>query len=170
MAGWLPLTASKCQDVTAVRRSRANRSHHMEITSVSLDLTKSIFEIHAADAAGADVVRKAVRRSQVLPFFTKLPSCLVGIEAYGTSHHWARELGKLGHEVRLMPPAYVKPSACWRRSPHGLCRSLLPIERLGLHGRSWRGVEHIARRTAWRRNNLAAQYRPASGGCELEEK
>ena len=58
---------------------------------------------------GHVVVRKALRRAQVLPFFAKLPSCLVGMEACGTSHHWARELTKLGHEVRLMPPAYVKP-------------------------------------------------------------
>ncbi len=55
------------------------------------------------------VVRKALRRAQVLPFFAKLPPCLIGMEACGTSHHWARELTKLGHEVRLMPPAYVKP-------------------------------------------------------------
>ena len=81
----------------------------MEITTVGLDLAKSIFQVHAVNAAGAVVVRKALRRSQVLPFFKKLPSCLVGIEACGTSHHWARELAKLGHEVRLMPPAYVKP-------------------------------------------------------------
>ena len=81
----------------------------MEITTVGLDLAKSIFQVHAVNAASAVVVRKALRRSQVLPFFKKLPSCLVGIEACGTSHHWARELAKLGHEVRLMPPAYVKP-------------------------------------------------------------
>jgi transposase len=81
----------------------------MEITTIGLDLAKSIFQVHAVDAAGTVVVRKALRRSQVLPFFTKLPPCLVGIEACGTSHHWARELAKLGHEVRLMPPAYVKP-------------------------------------------------------------
>lgn len=81
----------------------------MEITTIGLDLAKSIFQVHAVDAGGAVVVRKALRRSQVLPFFTKLPPCLVGIEACGTSHHWARALTKLGHEVRLMPPAYVKP-------------------------------------------------------------
>lgn len=81
----------------------------MEITTIGLDLAKSIFQVHAVDAAGTVVVRKALRRSQVLPFFTKLPPCLVGIEACGTSHHWARTLAKLGHEVRLMPPAYVKP-------------------------------------------------------------
>lgn len=81
----------------------------MDITTIGLDLAKSIFQIHAVDAAGQTVVSKALRRAQVLPFFAKLPPCLVGIEACGTSHHWARELAKLGHEVRLMPPAYVKP-------------------------------------------------------------
>ena len=81
----------------------------MEITTIGLDLAKSVFQVHGVDAAGQVVVRKALRRSQMLPFFAKLPPCLVGIEACGTSHHWARELIKLGHEVRLMPPAYVKP-------------------------------------------------------------
>ena len=81
----------------------------MEISTIGLDLAKSIFQVHAVDAAGETIVRKALRRAQVLPFFAKLPPCLVGMEACGTSHHWARELAKLGHEVRLMPPAYVKP-------------------------------------------------------------
>lgn len=81
----------------------------MQITTIGLDLAKRIFQVHALDASGEVVIRKALRRSQVLPFFTKLPPCLVGMEACGTSHHWARELTKLGHEVRLMPPAYVKP-------------------------------------------------------------
>ncbi len=81
----------------------------MEITTIGLDLAKSIFQVHAIDAAGTTVVGKALRRAQVLPFFAKLPPCLVGMAACGTSHHWARELAKLGHEVRLMPPAYVKP-------------------------------------------------------------
>ena len=81
----------------------------MGISTIGLDLAKSVFQVHAINDAGEVVVRKALRRSQVLPFFAKLPSCLVGMEACGTSHHWARELIKLGHEVRLMPPAYVKP-------------------------------------------------------------
>ena len=81
----------------------------MEITTIGLDLAKSIFQVHGVDASGAVVVRKTLRRSQVLPFFTKLPPCVVGIEACGTSHHWARALAKLGHEVRLMPTAYGKP-------------------------------------------------------------
>jgi transposase len=81
----------------------------MEITTIGLDLAKRVFQVHGVDAAGGVVVRKAVRRAQVLPFFAKLAPCLVGIEACGTSHHWARELMRLGHRVRLMPPAYVKP-------------------------------------------------------------
>jgi transposase len=81
----------------------------MEITTIGVDLAKSIFQVHGVDATGQVVIRKSLRRAQMLPFFARLPSCLVGMEACGTSHHWARELIKLGHEVRLIPPAYVKP-------------------------------------------------------------
>lgn len=81
----------------------------MEITTIGLDLAKSVFQVHAVDADGKVIVRKALRRAQVLPFFRNTPPCLVGMEACGTSHHWARQLTRLGHEVRLMPPAYVKP-------------------------------------------------------------
>ncbi len=81
----------------------------MQITTIGLDLAKHVFQVHAVDAAGVVVLRKALRRAQVLPFFAKLAPCLIGIEACGTSHYWARELIRLGHEVRLMPPAYVKP-------------------------------------------------------------
>src|SRR4051794_15179533 len=81
----------------------------MGISTIGLDLAKSVFQVHAINDAGEIVVRKALRRSQLLPFFAKLSPCRVGMEACGTSHHWARELMKLGHEVRLMPPAYVKP-------------------------------------------------------------
>jgi transposase len=81
----------------------------MQITTIGLDLAKSVFQVHAITGAGEVVVRRALRRAQVLPFFEKLAPCLIGIEACGTSHHWARELVRRGHEVRLMPPAYVKP-------------------------------------------------------------
>jgi transposase len=81
----------------------------MKITTVGLDLAKSVFQVHAISNTGDLVVRRSLRRAQVIPFFTKLPPCLIGMEACGTSHHWARELVGLGHEVRLMPPAYVKP-------------------------------------------------------------
>jgi transposase len=79
-----------------------------EITTVGLDLAKNVFQVHAVDEAGAVVERKRLRRGQVLGFFEKLPSCLVGLEACATAHHWARKLIALGHEVRLMPPHYVK--------------------------------------------------------------
>jgi transposase len=81
----------------------------MEITTIGLDLAKNFFQVHGIDATGAVIVRKALRRSQMLPFFSKLSPCLVGMEACGTSHYWARELIRMGHQVRLMPPAYVKP-------------------------------------------------------------
>jgi transposase len=81
----------------------------MEITTIGLDLAKSVFQVHGVDATGQVIVRRSLRRAQMLPFFARLPSCLVGMEACGTSHYWARELIKLGHQVRLMPPAYVKP-------------------------------------------------------------
>ena len=81
----------------------------MEITTIGLDLAKNVFQVHAINGAGEVVVRKTLRRAQVLRFFERLDPCLVGMEACGTSHYWAREISKLGHEVRLMPPAYVKP-------------------------------------------------------------
>ena len=81
----------------------------MEITTVGLDLAKNVFQVHAINGAGEVAVKKGLRRSQVRRFFEQLDPCLVGIEACGTSHYWAREITRLGHEVRLMPPAYVKP-------------------------------------------------------------
>ena len=80
-----------------------------EITTIGLDLAKNIFQVHGVDEVGGVVIRKRLRRDQVLAFFAGLPSCLVGMEACATAHYWARELRALGHEVRLMPPQYVKP-------------------------------------------------------------
>lgn len=79
-----------------------------EITTIGVDLAKSVFQLHGVDEAGKPVLRRQLRRSQMLEFFQKLPACLVGIEACASSHYWARELTKLGHEVRLMQPSYVK--------------------------------------------------------------
>ncbi len=81
----------------------------MKITTVGLDLAKNVFQVHGIDEAGAVVERRALRRRQVMPFFGKLEPCLIGMEACGTSHYWARELSALGHRVKLMPPAYVTP-------------------------------------------------------------
>jgi transposase len=81
----------------------------MQITTIGLDLAKNVFQVHGINSGSEGAVKKALRRSQVRRFFEQLDPCLVGIEACGTSHYWAREIAKLGHEVRLMPPAYVKP-------------------------------------------------------------
>src|SRR5437763_2102374 len=80
-----------------------------QITTIGLDLAKNVFQVHGVDVAGKVLVRKQLRRAEALRFFAALPPCLVGMEACSTAHHWARELTKLGHTVRLMPPAYVKP-------------------------------------------------------------
>jgi transposase len=80
-----------------------------EVCTIGLDLAKNVFQVHGADASGNAVFRKQLRRGQVLKFFADLPRCLVAMEACGSSHFWAREIGQLGHEVRMIPPAYVKP-------------------------------------------------------------
>ena len=84
------------------------------VTTIGLDIAKNVFQVHGVDAAGAVVVAKSIRRAQLLAFFASLPPCLVGIEACSSAHHWARALIALGHRVKLIPPAYVKPGACPR--------------------------------------------------------
>ena len=79
------------------------------ITTIGLDIAKSVFQVHGIDGQGQVVFRRQLKRRYVLAFFQRLPPCLVGIEACASSHHWSRELQALGHTVRLMPPAYVKP-------------------------------------------------------------
>jgi transposase len=80
-----------------------------EVSTIGMDLAKSVFQLHGADASGAIVFRKKLRRGQVLSFFAAQPPCTVAMEACSSSHHWAREIRTLGHAVRLIPPAYVKP-------------------------------------------------------------
>ena len=79
------------------------------IVTIGLDIAKSVFQVHGVDGSGAIVVRRRLTRGKVLPFFERLPPCLVGLEACATAHYWGRELRKLRHDVRLMPPSYVKP-------------------------------------------------------------
>ena len=79
------------------------------ISTIGLDIAKSVFQVHGVDAIGQVLVRRQLKRRQVLAFFQRLPPCVVGIEACASSHYWSRELKALGHTVRLMPPAYVKP-------------------------------------------------------------
>jgi transposase len=79
-----------------------------EVSTIGVDIAKSVFQVHGVDAEGTVVIRRRVGRTKVLEFFANLPSCLVGMEACATAHQWARELKKLGHDTRLMPPTYVK--------------------------------------------------------------
>lgn len=80
-----------------------------DVVTVGVDLAKNVFQVHAIGADGKVLVRRQLRRAEVLKFFSSLPPCLVGMEACASAHHWGRELLALGHDVRLMPPAYVKP-------------------------------------------------------------
>src|SRR4051794_22987800 len=110
----------------------------MQITTIGLDLAKHVFQVHAVDANEAVVEKRRLRRGQVLGYFAKLAPCRVGLEACATAHFWARELRRLGHEVRLIPPQYVKAylkrgkndaadaAAIWKRRrgrPCASCRS-----------------------------------------------
>ena len=79
------------------------------VSTIGLDLAKHVFQVHGADDEGSPVFNRKLRRSEVLRFFEKMSPCLVGMEACGTAHYWAREIAALGHEVRLIPPSYVKP-------------------------------------------------------------
>ena len=81
----------------------------MQVTTVGLDLAKTIFHVHGVTEDGEVAFNRPLRRAQVLSFFDRLPPCLVGLEACASGHYWARELSKLGHHVQLMPPVYVKP-------------------------------------------------------------
>lgn len=80
----------------------------MQVSTIGIDLAKNVFQVHGVDAAGNVVLTRQLRRRQVIEFLGKVPPCLVGMEACATAHHWAREISKLGHEVRLIPPSYVK--------------------------------------------------------------
>src|SRR6478735_4021531 len=100
----------------------------MQITTIGLDIAKNVFQVHGIDAAEKVVVRKQLRRGQVMKFFAALPPCLVGIEACATAHYWARELTKLGHKVRLLPAkdvkAYVKRNKNDAADAEAICEAV----------------------------------------------
>lgn len=81
----------------------------MKITTIGIDLAKNVFQIHGVDEQGKTVIMKQLKRDQVAPFFASLPTCLIGMEACGSAHHWGRKLQAMRHTVRLMAPQYVKP-------------------------------------------------------------
>lgn len=80
----------------------------MQVITIGLDIAKNVFQVHGVDNAGHAVIRRKVRRDQLIPLFREMEPCLTGMEACATAHHWARELIALGHVVKLMPPAYIK--------------------------------------------------------------
>src|SRR5207302_854598 len=108
MMGWMAPLRHLSAKLLSDRNSSEWEPSMGEVTMIGLDLAKHVFQVHGVDAEGATVLRKQLRRAQVLAFFSRLPRCMVGMEACGTAHYWARELRALGHEVRLMPAQYVK--------------------------------------------------------------
>ena len=107
MMGWTPPTASVCQ--TAGVESHQREASVSEVSTIGLDLAKNVFQAHGASSSGEVIFRRRLRREQVMTFFADQPPCLVAMEACGSSHFWARAISELGHGVRLIPPAYVKP-------------------------------------------------------------
>lgn len=104
-----PLTASMCQTGVLFSKQPAKETVRMNAITIGLDIAKSVFQVHGEDASGKVVLQKRLRRAQVEPFFAKLAPAVVGIEACGSAHYWGRRLQALGHEVRLIPAAYVQP-------------------------------------------------------------
>ena len=98
-----------------------------EIITVGLDLAKNVFQVHGADGAGRAVLRKKIRRAQVLEFFSQLPSCVVATEGCGSAHFSGCEIGKLDHDVRLIPPAYVKPFVKRQKNDAADCLTSAPM-------------------------------------------
>src|SRR5262249_16902324 len=114
--GWMAPLRHLSAKLLSDRNSTKWEPSMGEVTTIGLDLAKHVFQVHGVDAEGATVLRKQLRRAQVLAFFNRLPPCLVGLEACATAHYWGRELRALGHEVRLMPAQYVK--AYIKRNKH----------------------------------------------------
>src|SRR5882724_7841531 len=110
--GWTPLllTASPCvPEWKCQATTQPAGASKMNITTIGIDLAKSVFQVHGTDERGKAVVSKVLRRSQMMQFFTQLPPCLIGMEACGGAHFWARKLTEFGHTVKLIAPQFVKP-------------------------------------------------------------
>jgi len=100
-----PAPGIECAKGVIVEQRITGGVVHIHVNTIGVDLAKNVFQVHGVDSAG---ITRQLRRKQVFDFFSKLPGCLVGMEACGASHHWTREISKLGHTFRLMPPSYVK--------------------------------------------------------------
>jgi transposase len=141
-----------------------------EITAVGLDIAKRIFVVHGADAAGNKVLAKKLRREEVHAFFASLPPCLVGMEACATSHYWAREIAALGHDARLIPPAYVKAYVVRQKNDFvdaaAICEA---VTRPRVRQTPVKTVEQQAARVTQRTHELLSRQRvtliPCLSGC-----
>lgn len=138
----------------------------MQAIRFGLDLAKNVFQVHGVDASGQVVVRKQLRRGQVLKFFAGLAPALIGMEACGSAHYWARELVKLGHEVRLMPPAYVKPYVRRNkndaRDAEACCEA---VSRPSMRFVPIKTVEQQGQRALHRARDLLVRQRTQSGNA-----
>jgi transposase len=164
MMGWTAPDGIISAKLVVLIRNQRREPSMAKISMIGLDLAKNVFQIHGIDAAGTVVLRRQVRRAQVQKFFAQLPPTVVGMEACGGAHHWAREFQKLGHEVRIMPPAYVKPYVKRNkndgRDAEGVCEALtrptmrfVPVKSLGSQAVL---VLHRTRRLLVRQRTMSA--------------
>ena len=119
--------------MSAVRMGGPAKGSDMStIAIIGLDIAKNVFQVHGAASDGAALIRRQIRRGQVLTFFANLPPCVVALEACFTAHFWAREIVKFGHEVRMIPPQYVKPFVKRNKTDsadaEAICEVLIPVE------------------------------------------
>lgn len=134
----------------------------LEISTIGLDLAKSVFQVHGADASGAVVLRKTLRRERVLAFFGSLPPCLVAMEACAGAHYWGREIGALGHETRLIAPAYVKPYVKRQKTDAADAEAICEAARRpGMRFVAVKSAEQQAAATVFRARDLLVGQRTA---------
>ncbi len=131
-----------------------------EITTIGLDIGKRVLQVHGADAAGNTVIQRKLRREEVLPFFAKLSPVLVGMEACGTSHYWARELRAVGHDVRLIPPSYVKPYVVRQKNDAADAAAICEaVTRPSVRTTPIKSIEQQAARVVHRAHELLSRQR-----------
>jgi transposase len=132
-----------------------------EIITIGVDIAKSVFQVHGVDGSGAVIVRRQLRRGEVLKFFGRLAPCVVGMEACGSGHYWARQVGALGHQVRLLPPAHVKPYVKRGRKNDAADAAAIceAVSRPHLHAVPVRSVENQAVLMVHRTRDLLVRQR-----------